>query len=502
MKHASISILPLAALMLAACGGGGSDAPAPQPQPQPQPQNVSGVAAVGKPIVGGAVAVKCASGTPEAGKLTGADGSFTVALSGATTPCLIEVSGGKLGSASGTDNTTVLHGTALAAGIANVTPLTELAVAHALGGNPAAAFGGPTADGFTALTNGIGAAKTYVSGELAALGVGAPAADIISGAFKADGTGDDKLLDDFAVQIMNKGSTLNALTTVAAAKGSLKDTLNAPRQIDLEFAAVAGDVPVACGTEVAGLGTGGVAAQVKDFRFYISNVMLLTSDDKEVPLTLSANDDWNLTVGADSVTLIDLEDATGSCAGGTAAKNAHLKGTVPAGNYVGVKMTMGVPFALNHSDYATATKPLDIQAMAWSWQSGRKFAKVEITDPAGASGSWTAKTFNFHLGSTGCTGNPASGETVSCKAPNRMDFHFHSFDPTTQKIAFDLKALVAGENVTVNAAGAAGCMSGGTDPECDTLFNAMKLDWKSDGTGTGLSIDEGHGQTVFKAIAK
>ena len=73
---------------------------------------------------------------------------------------------------------------------------------------------------------------------------------------------------------------------------------------------------------------------------------------------------------------------------------------------------MPLPFALNHSDYATATKPLDVAAMAWSWQSGRKFAKIEVTDPAGATGTWTAKTFNVHLGSTGCTGNPANGETV------------------------------------------------------------------------------------------
>ncbi|MCX9155325.1 metallo-mystery pair system four-Cys motif protein [Niveibacterium sp. 24ML] len=500
MKHTSFPVLPLAALLLAACGGGGSDSPAPTPQPSPQ--IVSGVAAVGKPIVGASVALKCASGTPETGKLTAADGSFSVALNGAQVPCLLAVSGGKVGSASGADNTLVLHGTALAAGLANVTPLTELALSHALGGSPAAAFATPSAGAFTALSSGIDAAKAYVSAQLLALGLTAPVADIVNGSFKADGTGNDKLLDDLATQIADKGSSLAALSTVAASRGSLADSLNAPRAIDIEFAAVAGDLPVACGTAVAGLGSGGLAAQVKDFRFYITNVALLTADDREVPLTLSANDDWNLTAGADSVTLIDLEDASGACTVGTAATNSRIKGTVPAGNYVGVKLTMGVPFALNHTDYATATKPLDIQGMAWSWQSGRKFAKVEITDPAGVSGNWVAKTFNFHLGSTGCTGNPANGETVSCKAPNRMDFHFHQFDPATQKIAFDLKALVAGEDITVNAAGAPGCMSGGTDPECDTLFSAMKLDWKADGSGTGLSIDGGHGQTLFKVIAK
>ena len=294
-------------------------------------------------------------------------------------------------------------------------------------------------------------------------------------------------------------SVLGAAALSACGGGSDDSS---PRNITLEFAAVSGSTPVKCGTVVTGLGSGAVDAQIKDFRFYIANVNLVKSDGTLVPLTLAANDDWNLTKDGQSVTLIDLEDATGSCSAGTAANNASIKGTVPAGSYTGVQLTMGVPFALNHSDYATATKPLDIQAMAWSWQSGRKFAKIEVTDPAGTSGSWTAKTFNVHLGSTGCTGNPANGETVSCKAPNRMTFTLSSFNPSTQKIAVDLKALLAGTNITVNQAGAAGCMSGGTDPECLKVFESMAIDWKADGTGTGLMLNNGAAQTLFKAVSK
>lgn len=275
-----------------------------------------------------------------------------------------------------------------------------------------------------------------------------------------------------------------------------------PKSITLEFAAYAGTTPVRCGALVRGLGSGSVDAQIKDFRFYVSNVKLIRADGSDVALTLGANDDWNYTAGSNAVTLVDLEDGSGSCGDGNVATNVSVKGTVPAGDYVGVKMTMGVPFELNHSDYATAPKPLDIQAMAWSWQSGRKFAKIEVTDPVGATGTWRDKTFNVHLGSTGCTGNPASGQTVSCRTPNRMDFHFHTFNPATQKIAVDVKALLDGTDITVNQAGAAGCMSGGTDPECLNVFKAMAIDWKADGTGSGLPIDEGHAQTLFKAVAK
>ncbi len=295
--------------------------------------------------------------------------------------------------------------------------------------------------------------------------------------------------------------TLASLGMLTACGGGGGD--DGPQSVTLQFAAYAGSTPVQCGSVVSGLGSGGVDAQIKDFRFYISNVKLVKADGSEVALTLGANDDWNLTSGGDSVSLIDLEDASGSCSSGTTATNATIKGTVPAGSYTGVKMTMGVPFALNHSDYATATQPLDVQAMAWSWQSGRKFAKIEVTDPAGATGgTWAANTFNFHLGSTGCTGNPASGETVSCVAPNRMDFKLASFNPGTQKIAVDLQALLANTDITVNQSGAPGCMSGGTDPECLHVFEALAIAWKADGTGTGLPIDGGAAQTLFKVVAK
>ncbi len=295
------------------------------------------------------------------------------------------------------------------------------------------------------------------------------------------------------------------LAVLSACGGGGSDTPAAPagpRSITLNFSAVAGTTAVKCGTAITGLGSGNVDAQLKDLRFYVANVKLVKADGTKQDLTLAANDDWNLTKDGNSVTLIDLEDGTGACSGGTAAMNAQVKGTVPAGSYVGVEWTVGVPFAMNHSDYATATKPLDVQAMAWSWQSGRKFAKIEVTDPAGATGTWTAKTFNVHLGSTGCTGNPASGETVSCVAPNRMAVTFSSFNADSQRIAVDVRALLAGNDVTRNQAGAAGCMSGGTDPECLKVFESLAIDWKADGKGTGLPISNGAAQTLFKVVSQ
>lgn len=307
--------------------------------------------------------------------------------------------------------------------------------------------------------------------------------------------------------LLNRLSFLAAAAALTACGGGGSDdpTPGVSQSVALEFVATAGDTPAQCGSVVPGLGSGAADAQIKDLRFYISEVALLRADGSAVPLTLAANDDWNLTAGEHRITLIDLENATGACSAGTVATNAWVRGSVPAGNYVGVKMTMGVPFALNHtlySDVTTAKPPLDIGAMAWSWQAGRKFSKIEVTDPAGAEGSWSTKTFAVHLGSTGCTGNPATGETVQCKAPNRMAITLPAFDAAQQKIAVDLKALLAGNDITRNQAGAAGCMSGGTDPECAGVFQALAIDWKADGTGTGLPMAGGAAQTVFRPVAR
>lgn len=269
-----------------------------------------------------------------------------------------------------------------------------------------------------------------------------------------------------------------------------------PQNISIDFAAKAGNQNVKCGTPSTGLGIGGVTAELHDLRFYVSNVALLNEKGESVPVTLDVND-WQ----TKEVALIDLEDGTGACAeAGTAATNFQIKGTVPAGTYKGAKLTVGVPSNLNHTDYAVAAKPMDVQALAWSWQAGRKFAQIEVNPVGGVARPTPAapgKTFYVHLGSTGCTGNPVTGETVSCARPNRMDFQFAEFNAASQKIVVDLTGLYAGTNLSADLGGAVGCMSGSTDPECEAIFKVMKLDLT-----TGKPIDGGRGQTLFRTEAK
>ena len=269
-----------------------------------------------------------------------------------------------------------------------------------------------------------------------------------------------------------------------------------PQSITIDFAAKAGTQDVKCGTAITGLGNGKVSAELHDLRFYVSNVALVNDKDESVSVALDVND-WQ----TKEVALIDLEDGTGACAdAGTKAMNLQIKGTVPAGTYKGVKLTIGVPSSLNHTDYAVATKPMDVQAMAWSWQAGRKFAQIEVNPVGGVvrpAPAAPGSTFYVHLGSTGCTGNPVTGETVSCARPNRMDFSFASFNTATQKVVVDLAALYTGTNLNEDLGSAPGCMSGATDPECDAIYKVLKLDLV-----TGKPINSGSGQTLFRAEAK
>jgi uncharacterized repeat protein (TIGR04052 family) len=302
-----------------------------------------------------------------------------------------------------------------------------------------------------------------------------------------------------------------------------------PQSVEIAFAAVAGSTPVTCATtEITDLGTTNAKGRLRDLRFYVSNAKLIRADGTEVALTLPANDNWNATVGSDAVTLIDLEDRTGACQG-TADTNTTLKGTVPAGDYVGVTMTLGVPLALNHTDQGAGVDvtPNVINngvhpGMAWAWASGRKFTKIELTDvlaaaAAGTAGQWKDAVFNVHLGSTNCTGtNPAAGLVSQCTEPNRATLRFAAFKPATQKINVDVRALLAENDATVNLSGPTGCMSGLTDPECTGVFKALQIGFNGaaaagaaftigkvgDASNYGLPVNGGAAQTVFKVAAK
>lgn len=263
--------------------------------------------------------------------------------------------------------------------------------------------------------------------------------------------------------------------------------------VSVSFALTANGQPARCGAPLGPLGTGKTPAALHDARFYVQDVALIDAAGRRVPVSLDTSPWQN-----GPVALLDFENGSGACAKGTPGVNTAVTGTVPAGSYTGLTFTVGVPPALNHTSTETAAPPLDIAAMGWSWQAGRKFAKLEA-DPTGgvtkADGS-TSPTWYVHLGSTGCTGNPAAGDSVTCTRSNRLPVTFAAFDPARQAVALDLSALFTGSDIRRDKGGAVGCMSGPTDPECGPVFAQL-----------GLSLADGTPLTpgaspVFRAVAK
>ena len=181
----------VAALLLAGCGGGsgsastvgtvsgsGSSFPVPGPafgivsdggSNSPASSTLGGVAAVGTPIVGGAINVSCAAGSQLATTTDSTTGAWQVTLTGQALPCAVQVTGGTI---NGLTNATPYHSIAVAAGTVNVTPLTDLMVANLTGtSTPSIWFAGLSAT--PAPLNNINQAA--VNGALAKLSAALPA---------------------------------------------------------------------------------------------------------------------------------------------------------------------------------------------------------------------------------------------------------------------------------------------------------------------------------------
>ena len=250
---------------------------------------------------------------------------------------------------------------------------------------------------------------------------------------------------------------IGGLAAISVAHAANKPDASERQPVAIRFALTAGDQPVECGRDIAGLGAGGQPAQLRDARFYISAPALIDAAGREVPIELEQND-WQYA----NLALLDFENKTGKCIG-SADVNDTIKGSAPRGRYKGISFVIGVPsvgqdkdgkdVVLNHSNFATAPAPLDLQSMTWNWQAGRKFVKIEV-DPEGGvtrpplkpkspadaangagapgdksdggappmadapkaaplrvneDGTITVSTWMLHLGSTGCRGDAVEG---------------------------------------------------------------------------------------------
>jgi uncharacterized repeat protein (TIGR04052 family) len=260
-----------------------------------------------------------------------------------------------------------------------------------------------------------------------------------------------------------------ALSALALGCG---DSGTSSQPVELSFDAVVGEEQFVCGTEYSNLGTNDSSLVLSDFRFYVQDVALKNAAGEWVPVQLE--DEGNpFQVGG--VALLDFEDGCGEL--GNPELNEVVLGTVPAGEYDGLRFQMGVPFELNHQDDGPAESPLNVTSLFWNWQGGYKFLRID-------SGQFSDNDWRMHLGSTGCDGSPTAGGVTSCDNGNRVAVQLDAFKPSTNVVVADYAALVEGADLDNDQAGDQGCMSKLNDTDCGPLFENLGLPFPGSEAGT------------------
>lgn len=247
-----------------------------------------------------------------------------------------------------------------------------------------------------------------------------------------------------------------ALVAVLSACG--EDAAADAAPVTVRFEATVNGAPFACGATYPAFGPFSGPVQAGDLRLYVHDLEMLSATGAATPIALSADGAWQ----SDRLAYLDFEDGTGGCLNGTTATRAVVEGAAPAGDYVGLRFTVGVPFDLNHGDPVRATAPLGRTAMHWGWQGGHKFLRLSLTD--GDTDSL------IHLGSTGCQGTVA--HVTGCDRPNRAVVTVTGFDPTTTPVRLDVAALLDALRPGEDAA----CMGDAATYACAGVFQALGLD--------------------------
>ncbi|BBK34640.1 putative repeat protein (TIGR04052 family) [Stella humosa] len=278
----------------------------------------------------------------------------------------------------------------------------------------------------------------------------------------------------------------------------------------IRFAGTVGDAGFQCGAAYGGIGVTGSTILPADFRFYVSEVALIDDSGRAVPMNLVQDGRWQY----QNVALLDFEDGSGPCAGGTADTRQTVTGALPPGRYRGLTFVLGVPPQLNVGSPALAASPLNNPDLAWPAPGGFRFLKVDMATTGLPLGPYRAPIagafapaplpyppaygqpvyvqpgyvqpgvvvvapygFPVHIGGADCAAYPPGPYSPpGCGFPTRMRVTFPDFDTGSNVVIADLRALLASSNVDVNTPGTpAGCQSTAGDPDCFGLASRLGL---------------------------
>lgn len=191
-------------------------------------------------------------------------------------------------------------------------------------------------------------------------------------------------------------------------------------------------------------------------------------------------------VGQHGVWLVDLDDQ--ACDPKYSPETSQrLTFKVPTARppFKGLRVRLGVPFDLNHKDPLKAEPHLAQTSMHWGWQAGYRFFRMDthlVEDKD--------KSFDVHLGSTGCEGE--IGDISGCSRPNRPAFEFSGDlfpgDSRAEVLDLNLSTLLHG----VDWSSPEGCMGGPDGNDCRAILKNLNVD-----VDTGEQLTAEHKQRVF-----
>lgn len=252
--------------------------------------------------------------------------------------------------------------------------------------------------------------------------------------------------------------------------------------VTIRFRASVADRDFDCLDRYEDVGSSGTTVVPADFRFFVQDLKLITSDGDEVPVVLDTRAPWQ----TKDVALLDFEDMQGRCHG-TPETNTTITGKVPAGDYTGVVFTNGVPEQLNHLDQAQQPAPLDVTDLYWAWLTGYRFIVAELVqDGQGAAADEDAGSAQqgiglMHIGSTSCR------KDQGCNKKNRNLVRLRDFDPNSDVIVADIAAIFSETNLAEDMQ----CHS--ADEVCAPMFERVGVAFE-----TGESLEQQH---VYRVAA-
>ena len=217
---------------------------------------------------------------------------------------------------------------------------------------------------------------------------------------------------------------------------------------ELTFSPVFSTQKITCNTEID---IQDKKWNINQLQFYVSNVELKNSQDKWHKISLKITPDQT-----GNIALL------GRSCGETESGNWRLKFSheITLADYTAIRFSLGVPFEQNHLNPLTQASPLNVSSMFWVWQTGHKFARIEMNSEFD---DWL-----FHLGSTGCK-SPSVMRSPSdaCLYPNLYTMELALTD--TNEIVFDLANLLGDLKLSMETS----CQSEHDNAACQQLFSHL-----------------------------